>query len=627
MRPGIICLVFFSIFSICNGQSNLQFTSTCEDVSKCVDAICNIENSIIQVEAITDCDSSSFLLYSYSVDLNNDNFIDLVGSSNNFFFPSVLGIHRVVFDVSDQCGNVISCESIVEIMDCTAPFGNCIITGISQGFGLSDTSITINANQFSFGFIDNCIENSDLIYSFSDTSLVPSITFSCEDIFQNSNNFEVDIYISDLSGNQTSCPLTILINDGFGNCNLELFDSIPICVTTSDFQPLEDVIINNNILLTDDPNSDCKWFIPEVGFVGIAPSRSTNQFNGITLLDLILLRKHILGIQPIVDPYKLVAADANVSGNISAFDLVLLSRAILRIDPSFSSSWFFIDANFEFPSNPFEIVYPNSILVSDIDTTEYPLEFIGVKAGDLDCSVDITEQTNGFLKPPVGTLTFCADDRMLSEGDTVEIPIHAKNFNEVEGFIFTLVSDPSKLRLIDVIAEEIPFDLSFANSNIAQHATFWIDVSFSGPSFSEEDTLFNLIFKVQENGWLSDAFTIDGSMVEMDAYNVNEERLEVVFEFCSIINAEENLEPLLEVEVYPNPFNDYSEIRFLLLESEYVTLNFFDSQGRKIKSFSENFPSGQNSFLIKSYDLPGNGLYFFEVKTAENIGLGKLVKN
>jgi hypothetical protein len=39
-------------------------------------------------------------------------------------------------------------------------------------------------------------------------------------------------------------------------------------------------------------------------------------------VDLVLISKHILGLEPLNSPYKMIAADANKSNSITTFDIV-----------------------------------------------------------------------------------------------------------------------------------------------------------------------------------------------------------------------------------------------------------------------------------------------------------------
>ena len=70
----------------------------------------------------------------------------------------------------------------------------------------------------------------------------------------------------------------------------------------------------------------------------VAPSRNDDPLNGISTMDLILISQHILGINLLSSPYKMIAADVNKSGTITAFDLVELRKLILFINDEFEDN-------------------------------------------------------------------------------------------------------------------------------------------------------------------------------------------------------------------------------------------------------------------------------------------------
>ncbi|MEZ4931413.1 MAG: hypothetical protein R2788_04680 [Saprospiraceae bacterium] len=73
--------------------------------------------------------------------------------------------------------------------------------------------------------------------------------------------------------------------------------------------------------------------------------------NGVTTYDIVVTR-HILSIQPMDDPYKLIAADINNSGSITTFDIVQLRKLILGVYQNFpdNNSWRFVRAGYVFPN-------------------------------------------------------------------------------------------------------------------------------------------------------------------------------------------------------------------------------------------------------------------------------------
>jgi len=249
-----------------------------------------------------------------------------------------------------------------------------------------------------------------------------------------------------------------------------------------------------------------------------------------------------------------------------------------------------------------------------------------VKSGDLDFSADITEQTNGFLLPPVGTVTLCGTDEILVAGQETLIPIRAKDFVDIAAFQFTIAFDTAKLDYVELGSERIAVNQindDPVSSGIV--SALWLD-DFSSVTIEDGEILFYVKIIPKESLLLSEAFVIDDSFIELDAYNLDLNRLTLSFEFCDLVaNEDLNQKKLLKVENSPNPFSEFTHINFQITDSEQVTLTIFDISGKKIRTIQKNFPSGMNSFLIEKKDLGSDGLYFYEVKTTENIGIGKMI--
>ena len=77
--------------------------------------------------------------------------------------------------------------------------------------------------------------------------------------------------------------------------------------------------------------------------------KTTGILNGVSTFDLILISKHILGIDYLDSPYKIIAADIDKSGIVSTLDLIKLRKLILDIDdalPNGNKSWRFVQSGF-----------------------------------------------------------------------------------------------------------------------------------------------------------------------------------------------------------------------------------------------------------------------------------------
>ncbi|MFM8489473.1 MAG: hypothetical protein ACKOCH_24325, partial [Bacteroidota bacterium] len=125
--------------------------------------------------------------------------------------------------------------------------------------------------------------------------------------------------------------------------------------------------------------------VPVASTMTITPVKDDNPLNGVTTYDLVLISKHILGIEPLSTPYKMIAADANKSNSITTFDIVELRKLILGIYTELpnNTSWRFIDKSQQFanPQNPFTAPLKENISVANALANMTTENFVGVKVG------------------------------------------------------------------------------------------------------------------------------------------------------------------------------------------------------------------------------------------------------
>ena len=121
----------------------------------------------------------------------------------------------------------------------------------------------------------------------------------------------------------------------------------------------------------------------------ITPSKTSDPLNGVSTFDLIQIQRHILNIKTFDSPYQYIAADINRSRTITTLDLIQLRKVILGIDANFAnnSSWRFINIDhiFQNPTNPLNEYLPETIRLGPIYGIRN-VEFIGIKIGDLNGS-------------------------------------------------------------------------------------------------------------------------------------------------------------------------------------------------------------------------------------------------
>lgn len=127
--------------------------------------------------------------------------------------------------------------------------------------------------------------------------------------------------------------------------------------------------------------------IPLGGNYTIFATRDTNDINGVSTFDLVLTSKHILGLEPLDSPWKMIAADANRSNSVTTFDIVETRKLILGIYTAYpgNTSWRFFPASATFPNpaNPFSgNLPPENISIQNLQADYTGGNFKGVKIGD-----------------------------------------------------------------------------------------------------------------------------------------------------------------------------------------------------------------------------------------------------
>ena len=71
---------------------------------------------------------------------------------------------------------------------------------------------------------------------------------------------------------------------------------------------------------------------------------------GVTTLDITLIRRHILGIAALDSPFKILAADVNGSATVTTLDITFIRRLILGISATLPKvAWQFVPSGFVFP--------------------------------------------------------------------------------------------------------------------------------------------------------------------------------------------------------------------------------------------------------------------------------------
>lgn len=124
--------------------------------------------------------------------------------------------------------------------------------------------------------------------------------------------------------------------------------------------------------------------------LSIRPYKDNFPLQGVSVMDIILIQRHILGVVRLNSPYKMIAADVNRSGTITTLDIIQMQRLILGVVNGFpgNTSWRFIPASYVFPDpeHPWLEAFPEGLDYTCNQGTQPALHFIALKIGDVNGS-------------------------------------------------------------------------------------------------------------------------------------------------------------------------------------------------------------------------------------------------
>jgi len=140
-----------------------------------------------------------------------------------------------------------------------------------------------------------------------------------------------------------------------------------------------------------DTSGRYNFTVVQGGSYNVIPSKNNDvvENNGITSIDVLLTRRHVLGT-PLSTSYKIIAADTDASGSVSALDILLMRSMILQNITTFPNGrlWSFIPSSHVFadPLSPFP--FPSSKTYTNLQLSVTNQDFIGIKLGDVNNSWD-----------------------------------------------------------------------------------------------------------------------------------------------------------------------------------------------------------------------------------------------
>ncbi len=505
-------------------------------------------------------------------------------------FTSGPGTFVTTYTANDGCNNSTICVDTFVVKDCKAPNIVCqpLVTNVMS---TNPPMVSVNANQLDAGSTDNCSSNIQVSFS-PDVNDNVNI-YMCED----EGIDTVEVWFTDDAGNQDFCVTTIEIQDNNNVCADDtLVVSLGGQILNENNSPVGNVsVILSGLNGTVMTGASGSYYFPNAlagQDITIVPNKDNNPLAGVTTYDLVLMSKHILNIELLNSPYKMIAADINKSGTITTFDLVELRKLILHINANFPSNtaWRFVEKSYVFPkpTNPWFEAFPEIISINDIPSSVLDADFVAVKIGDINTSYNFDGDVNEERSN--GTLIFETQNQKLEAGQTYSLNFRAKDFEAV-GYQFTLDFDTDLLEFVEIGEGEATAS-NFGLTKLEEGA---ITASWNEHGESVTDMAdFTLSFKAKTSHVLSKAIWLSDRFTRTEAYSPDGELLDIRLQFAESLT-DANFELF---QNRPNPFGKETIIGFKLPQAGQAQLTITDATGKVLKVVEKHCEKGYNEVRL-----------------------------
>jgi hypothetical protein len=556
--------------------------------------------------------------------------VNFTGNRNKFNTTLSEGTHKITWTVEDQCGNKSECSYLLRVKDCKKPTPYCrngLITVLMQ----NNATVTLWAKDFNLASDDNCTAKPDLKFSFSSNPADSFKLYTCADIANGiADTLDVYIYVTDKAGNQDVCKTTLILQDNQDVCpdvpnlggiggNIKNYGNSP---SPQVMVYVTDGSITNKELMTDQWGSYMFNDLDMYKNYTLQARHDVDPLNGVSTKDIVKIQRHILGLELFDSPYRLIAADVNKSGNVTARDISELRKLILGVQNNFENneSWVFVNGNQLLTMEKY-FEYSSKLAVDQLNATTVNNDFVSVKTGDVTGEAS-TGLNNSATTRSSKTMVLELNAGKVNMGQEVTLPIINSMASNINGFQFALAIDESVFEFVSINSGLIQLTNEYYSFKDGSLRISWNDDH--SLAIGEEVILFSLVLRAKKDAVLDEkSIVLNTDLLNPESYHVNGDKgIALIFKNNSISSDKEQYELYQNI---PNPFREETNVYFKSAKEGIVLLKLFDLSGRIIKEYQVQATKGMNVLTIRVNDLQYTGVLYMKLEADQFNATRKMI--
>ncbi len=356
-----------------------------------------------------------------------------------------------------------------------------------------------------------------------------------------------------------------------------------------------------------------------IGAYTITPSKSDDD-NGVSVADIVTIRRHLAYIERFDNPYKMLAADVNLSENVSVSDVVVIQRYLAALDVLPSGNWTFVVWDHGITMDN----WFNAPRHINLDVTSYDIylqDFYAIRIGDVNTS---WAPIPGFAKPALALQNTVSVEfgENIVDNQYVTVPVTLSDVENLAGLELHLNYDASQASVVGIetdvlgsamtngrngevhiVWESINAPLNLMGNDVVAEITFSVDnaefageISISGAELVNAD---GQLFAVDA----TDKGSIGGIGARPDVYSLSQNT--------------------------PNPFNPVTKIQANMAVAGNYELAIYNVMGQQIRTYQGYHEAGTVEFSWNGTDDNGSkvssGIYLYKFRAGEFSDTKKMV--
>lgn len=359
---------------------------------------------------------------------------------------------------------------------------------------------------------------------------------------------------------------------------------------------------------TTDANGEYQFEDIPSGMYDVSCFDNSNLKQGVSIIDVVLIRGHFLEKLTLDSDYKLIAGDIERNAQVNIIDASSALGIFLEKLTSLSNntSWRFVPASQDISADPLSLsITGSATITASANTTN--IDFIAVKIADVTNDALLKGQQN-----PTDTrqmpLVLQIPESFAVKGEVVTIPLQQSNFSDVTALGFELTWDSEFMSLESIDQVALPgFDDGNYTLTDGRLIVGWNDSQLEPVDLGDSNVL-NLSFRVSDTA--EGMSTISFSNVE--ATDATFQSIETMGVDGSIdaVSTSVSSEHQLPLIAYPNPFTNAITIELREQMSVHDTrVEIYDGRGQLLQTTS----TSQSELVLTQKELPHKGMYLIKV--------------